>query len=111
VCPIFSTLCWLDINLNLNLNLNLIIYFNCACTKKTLTHKGRNRLGATIPSSFKRGVIHTSYSTPARPCKYHYMVASMDSMRCSASTKYSLANSAQHWTKNLYFERSRIAIL
>jgi hypothetical protein len=76
--------------------LNLIIYFNCACTKLILTHKGPNRPGATIPSSFERGVIRTSYPTPVRPCKYRSMVASMGMMRFSASSKYSLANSAQH---------------
>jgi hypothetical protein len=78
------------------IKLNLIIYFNCACTKLIPTHKGRNRTGATILSSFERGVIHTGYRTPARRCKYWYMMASMGIMRFSASSKYSLAYSTHH---------------
>jgi hypothetical protein len=77
--------------------LNLIIYFICACTKLISTHKGRDRPGATIPRSFERGVIRTNYMTPVRPCKYSSVVASIGIMRFSASSKYSLANSAQHF--------------
>jgi ribosomal protein L30E len=49
------------------LKLNLIIYFNCACTKLIMTHKGQNRPGATIPSSCERGAMRTGYPTPSRP--------------------------------------------
>jgi hypothetical protein len=77
--------------------LNLIIYFNCACTKLIQTHKGRSRPGATIPSSCERGVMRTVYPTPSRQCKYCSMVCSAGMIRFSASSKYSLANSAQHF--------------
>jgi hypothetical protein len=77
--------------------LNLIIYFNCACTKPILTHKGRNRPGATIPSFCERGVMRTGYPTTSRPCKYCSMVGSTCMIRFSASSKYNLANSAQHF--------------
>jgi hypothetical protein len=77
--------------------LNLVIYFNCACTKLIQTHKGRNRPGATIPSSCERGVMRTGYPTPSRRCMYCSMVRSAGMMRFSASSKYSLANSAQHF--------------
>jgi hypothetical protein len=77
--------------------LNLIIYFNCACTKPIQTHTGRNIPGATIPSSCERGVMRSGYPTPSRPCKYCSMVCSAGMIRFSASSKYSLANSAQHF--------------
>jgi hypothetical protein len=79
------------------IKLNFIIYFNCACTKLILTHKGHNRPGATIPSSCELGVMRTGYPTSSRPCKYCSMVGSTGMIQFYASSKYDLANSAQHF--------------